>query len=846
MSKKHSSSDHIFINDTLVIIYAFDTEISVLERYSVGVGKNDKNLPTIPQFLRFKNKIDSFGPNENYKVEDIRDSLNINDLTDAIKKYPHINIATMYYIWFIENGYYAPEISIDDFVRTYKAGNFDQLLESNYKSFSNARIAYISISKYYKDVMSIYSKIQARVQNESVVYNKLLKAKPVELDEFVIEGTTEQFVLKFDDEVSLYEIFNLLRATELLPFLALSDGKKFTYKVYKNLKPLPEWLDVQHVSSFESIIYFYVLDTPDATNLEEDMYRIGSWSENHVIRVDSRGTTTYFGDIIEKLKKNIISKSLGSKTISDFEIIDQSRYETRGKFSILNQTFNRAVFAELMLNDPNFSYFLLADESKKSILDKKRFVFYHNTLASSKDVVTITMTDFITDKISHVDVRISRAKDENQIYQFMMIFKYLFGLYLEKIDSVINLYTGLCKKVNFKKYGRIIVEKHVDVKTGKRLKMLESHNPEAFKMGGYSSKCQPKRRQPYLVKKNELEKVKAKLASAEPKDLGKALEKHGLLNWPEGSDDWYACYPREADDDEKKHIWPGLINQKEKASNYYKYPSLPCCFIVDQITKKGAKAAKKSDVADEKDDDNFERPLSSNKNVPRGRYAELPYYIQLVTILSGYKPVEYRNKTFLPILRYGVVDSPSSFVHCMERAFNHKYSSLSLENKKAQVENILGKISEKDDDWLVVCRQEIYADSYSSIREKLLQKDNYIDPDLYVNLFSKYYDCNIIVFKVDKDYPKGEISLPNYASAYLSYKFNPKTETVVIIKTQNKGIYQCELVVKYENKDNSVKPYFKSEDKFVTTVFELINKVNKVYITSPDSDYVVYNPQIYL
>lgn len=845
MSKKHSSLNRIFINDTPITIYAFDTEISLLERYSIEAGMNNKILPTIPQFLKFKRKIDTFEPNGKYKVEDIRNSfsLNIKDLTEVIEKYPYLNVATIYYIWFIENKYYAPEISIDDFVRAYKVGNFDQLLKSN-KSFSNARIAYISIDKYYKNVLSMYSKIRSRVQKESIVYDKLLKAKPVELDEFLIEGATEQFILKFDGEVSLYEIFNLLRATELLPFIALSDGKNFTYKVYKNLKPLPEWLDIQHVSAFESIIYFYVLDTPDAIKLDEDMYRIGSWSENHVIRVDSRGTTTYFDTIIEKLKNT--SRNLGSKTISNFEIIEQSRYETRGKFSVRNQTFNKAIFAELMLNDPTFSYFLIADESKKSILDKKRFVFYHKSLDSTKDDITITMTDFITDKISHVDVRISRAKDENQIYQFMMIFKYLFGLYLEKIDSVINLYTGLFKKVNFKKYGRTIVEKHADVKTGKRLKLLELHNPEAFKIGGYSSKCQPKRRQPYLVNKNDLEKVKAKLASAEPKELGKELEKHGLLNWPEGSDDWYACYPREDDDDEKKHIWPGLIKQKEKASNYYKYPSLPCCFIVDQFTKKGAKTTKKTDVVDEKDDDNFERPLSSNKNVPRGRYAELPYYIQLVAILSEYKSVEYRNKTFLPILRYGVVDSPSSFVHCMERAFNHKYSLLSLENKKAQVENILGKIFEKDDEWFVVCRQEMYADSYSYIREKLVEKNNYIDPDLYVNLFSKYYDCNIIVFKVDKDHPKGELSLPNYASAYLSYKFNPKTETVVIIKTQNKSIYQCELVVKYENKDNSVSPFFNSNDKFVTTIFELINKINKVYITSPDSDYAVYDPQILL
>lgn len=426
----------------------------------------------------------------------------------------------------------------------------------------------------------------------------------------------------------------------------------------------------------------------------------------------------------------------------------------------------------------------------------------------------------------------------------MMLFKYLFGIYLEKLDFVIELYTSLYKKVNFKKFGRVIIEKHADVKTGKRLKLLEQHNPAAFKSGGYSSKCQPKRRQPYLVNKKDLEKVKLKMKSAEPKELGKELEKYGLLNWPEGSDDWYACYPREDDDDEKKHIWPGLIEQKEKASNYSKYPSLPCCFIVNQFTKKGAKMGKKSIVSEEKDDDTFERPLSSNKSAPRGRYSELPYYIQLIALSAGYKQVEYRNKMFLPILRYGVAEGLDSFVHCMEKAYNRDYSGMSLENKKVQVRKILDTISQKSDEWLVVCRQQMYSDTYDSIREKLGKEDTYIDPDLYVNLFSKYYDCNIIVFKIDRNHPKGELSLPKYAEANLFYKFNPKTETVVIVKTENKGIYQCELVVKYNS--GSVTPLFGNKDKFVIAIFEILNKINKVYITSPDSNYIEYNPQIYL
>jgi hypothetical protein len=883
----------IIINNRRIKIYKFDTPFSVLERYSSIVNSSKVRvekpyvLQTLPQFLRFTVDVQdiSFENNKNYEIEDIRDvrdlslDLFLKSIEVLLSTFINLQASSIIFIYIIEKGYGG--VSIEEFGRIYGDNELGEKLKKisstfriEGKVFSNYRITYISVGKYVSYVDSQSRKIQGRTKSEENVFDSLSKLKPIELNEFIIEGTIEEITLRFEKETSLYSIFDALSTSFIIPFIVFSDGNTLFYKIYKHIRPIAEWLDIGHRSDRTPVIYFYVLDEPENNNDRKnignignakdagDIYRGGIWLAshpsgilNHVIRVDSRGSVTYVRDILSKLKTHIF-----------FDIANETQYETRGKFSISNNTFNKAVFAALITNDSVFSHLLYLDERSKSILEKKRFVYYHdsqhinsassnsnNTNSTTLNTLTITMTDSVTETGSHIDVRISRAATENQIHQFMVLFSYMFSMYLQKKEEIINRYSKLYSNINFKKYERKITIKRTDIKTGKRLKLLEQHNPAAFKHGGYSSKCQPKRRQPYLVPKSEIENVKKKFKAAEPKEIAKELEKYGMLNWPEGSDDWYACYPRESDDDEKRHIWPGLIKQNPKASNYDKYPLLPCCFISDQFTKKGSKKASDSGAAEpESVEDVFDRPLSSNKATPQNRYAELPYYMQNIVKNAGYLQVEYRTKKFLPILRYGVIESLDSMVHCIERAVNEDYAIMNTDDKKARVRDVLDRLSKKDDDWLVVCRQEMYNYTYEDIRSELLNPGTYIDPDMYINLFAKFYDCNIIVFKMDDSHPKGDVSLPRFSKAYLSYKFNPKTETIVIVKVQSqrarvgtiRGVYQCELVVKYEN--GKVRYLFESKDKFIKECFDIFSKVNDVFITSPDDKYITYNPQIIL
>lgn len=835
----------IKINDIMVNFYGFDTHATVLERYSVSEKNVDSFLPILPQFLRFTNidENDNFEKNGEYEVENLGGKLKtmsvkelVANINDYKNNYPLLNNKTIVYAWIIASG--QLDMSIDDFTRYYKDQS-DYLYEAD-SSFLNARIMYISAKKYKTELDQAYQRTKNRIADEADIFKTLMNLNPVNTEDFVIEGTIEETHLIFDLATPLAVIFDNLIATDIIPFIAYSNGDTFIYKVYKDIIPLQNWLSITHKEDNTPFIYFYVTDTKNKATIEEIMYREGHWSTDHIIKIDARGIVTYFNDVLDQLKNS---------NVGNFKIIHENfNSETKGKFGIPNQHFNKAVYIDMISNNHIFSHFFMLDEQRKSSLEKKRFVYYYKfrEYVNASNSLTITMTD--SPILVKTDVRVSRAKSNKQIEQFILLFSYLTSLYNKNYQNIVNYYKKLYATINFQIYERKNIKAISDIKTGKRLKILETHNENVFKKHGYSSKCQPKRRQPYVITNDkDLDKLKQTLRDVTRKDLGKEFEKltdqeikslgeklskHGLLNWPTGSNDWYACYPREEDDDQKRHIWPGIIKHEDFEA--------PCCFITDQFSKKGTKIAQTVELKD--DGDAFDRPLGSNKLTPPGRYAELPYYLQIAALSAGYKTIEYKKKIFLPILRHGVMFGPDSFVHCMEASINHKYySKLSIEEKKIRVRKIINDIT---DELLVAGKQQLYDEDYEKIKKDLQNPNTFIDPDIYATIFAKYYDCNILVYKVDSEHQKGEVSLPRYSRIYLPNKFNPKGETVIIVKFQYDLKYQCELLIEYES-DNKIQYCFNESNLFAKNSFEILNKVNNVYtVTLDPPSSIKYVPQI--
>jgi hypothetical protein len=182
----------------------------------------------------------------------------------------------------------------------------------------------------------------------------------------------------------------------------------------------------------------------------------------------------------------------------------------------------------------------------------------------------------------------------------------------------------------------------------------------------------------------------------------------------------------------------------------------------------------------------------------------------------------------------------------MECARNERYNDYDLEKKKDRVKKILLRLSKMDDDFLVVAKQEFYDFSYDQIREYLRKENVYINPDLVINIFAKYYKCNILLFQMNKKYPEGEVVVPRNSIANLSYKPNPNYKTVIIIKhgNQSEWPYQCELIIKYLEKDKLIEYIFDNDDLFIKTLNKILGEARKVYTVTPNKNNVEYIPTI--
>ena len=142
---------------------------------------------------------------------------------------------------------------------------------------------------------------------------------------------------------------------------------------------------------------------------------------------------------------------------------------------------------------------------------------------------------------------------------------------------------------------------------------------------------------------------------------------------------YYSCDPREEDDKDKGHLWPGLT--KDDDGNL-----LPCCFKMNQYNKTSSLLykyinSKEEQIEPKKITSGVGYIKASNKALEPGRYGDLPYnWIKLLTFLGEEKIEKGKQKTF-PILLYSPIHSPDSFIHCMETATNDEYIYLSDQEK---------------------------------------------------------------------------------------------------------------------------------------------------------------------
>jgi hypothetical protein len=221
--------------------------------------------------------------------------------------------------------------------------------------------------------------------------------------------------------------------------------------------------------------------------------------------------------------------------------------------------------------------------------------------------------------------------------------------------------------------------------------------------------------------------------------------------------------------------------------------------------------------------------LGFNKQTPVGRYGKIPHYINFILKQSKMQEIERGKQKLYPIFRYGVVDSPDSFFHCLERCFNIAYTSqFTFEKRSRMVMDLRKKIAENKN-ILYAGKQECYDYSIEDMQNILLDKNAYIDPGLWLRVAEEYYKCNILLFQTCREYPYGAFLYPRYSKVCIHKDLYKDRPTIIIMKferDEEEDIrrYQSELFVKFntDKKIEGAKVTFKfnTSELFIQRFYE--------------------------
>ena len=832
----------IYINGNPFDAVIYDDDTSILQRYA------ETAPDTLPEYLRVSSDPVPISEGVRLEVTDVRDVLKATELRELAKgeemknlltEYPGLNKRDVALLWLHQH--YTDTDRLDVMLMEHESS----LRKIDRQKFYNTREVTELFRGYPKIVAEKRKELSKTLRRQTEVMKELDTVDAPEPGDFELEEVTLLISLALQNGVSLPDAFDALNVSRSIPFVHLRYRGGDWYKIYKHIIPPEEW--VNHDPSADGL-YFKILSVPysrlTSRGRMESLYSDGVWLENNNVEIEF----SVDAEIGESSVKKKFFDAIGDRL--EYRVLQERQLSVKGKFSVEDVLFNRAVFADMVTNSPTLNYFLFFNERiqdtkgpYRSAITKKRFGFYYepNQHYVLNTALTVIVTPYVSEEDNRqwVDVRVMRASNFQQANAFRVVFSKLLGVYQDDYQATIDLYSDLlpATKADFEKYIRKPRgKKKKDEKSGKRLVALKSKRPGVFRPG-YASECF-QAYQPYLI-----------TSEAKAEEVKRRYGEHKVMEYIDpttGKKDWYACEPREPGE-KGTHIYPGLRANKDKDHPRYReeVPFLPCCFTEDQYTKPGAilyktlraEELEAKDILKEAKIGDVGHILASNKRVGRGRFGQIPYYLSFVVKSAGYEEVEKGKQTFLPLLRYGVMDSPDSFLHCLEKAVTPGYSSLDKDGRIQSIRTVREKMAQMN---FAVARQELYDYSDAEIRELLLEEGNYLDPGLWVRLAEVYYDINIFIYQIDEAHPNGAVVIPRFSQAYLLRDISEAKRTVFIVKNEMASgdwPYQCELLVKFDQSAKRAKrfTYVFENDPLVEQAIRVLYDANSVSVVTPKS-----------
>ena len=382
------------------------------------------------------------------------------------------------------------------------------------------------------------------------------------------------------------------------------------------------------------------------------------------------------------------------------------------------------------------------------------------------------------DKNKTINVRVLKV---SSIANIKTISRYFLGL-LTRLKTQQSAIIEHYKNVGRDLPNPIFKNKGKSPSLSKRLTQLQDMDRPLF-TNKYSVMCQ-KEKQPIGIRGKRAvdEYLSGYLDEQKDKDRFKLKYSYGAKTKDQVmGDNWYVCIPPAT----SGFRYPYLKNTGEGER-----PLIPCCRKTDS------------------DDVGFKKPSEQGK-------------VSTSTIMLPDKILKNGVKGKLPLgikeawaddnniyLRLGVQKGPKSFLRCLSLALTQDISIV----QQKLVEEIKAFRT-----------QETFGYTPSQLEKIIENKNEYVDPCLFLGIAQNVMNVQIFLYAVTKKYLKGDLARPRTAFAYLTPLETFKHAMVIIIH-QNSKPPQCELIIRHGRQK-----LFEPNDLLVKTCKTILLRSSRVF-----------------
>jgi len=818
------------INNEEFKTYDLDSEQTIYQRIAA-------NMNTLPNFLYFPAgipTIEDFSIDQNIEVVNLIDIIkkgtDITSVYNEIKKYENKTIGTfsvrdiINYYTILNSNFtetYDQWFGYEEFAISSLKTNIEKILDEN-NNITDDELERIWKTKRNREE-TFNKEIEKNKELAIKTLNKFLqfdKIETLEYTPFKLEKITFEFEINVEDTSSILEIFNTIVLNKNIPFAATNNF----YKILKGFKPPIEWVNLfDRSTSFrdrskdinrETNIILKILEDKKIKNKDRYIDIIISMKDINTIKISTKYNKKYIST--EKIINNCLDILRTKKTPQN-----KKEVNVNGVYYMFEK-INRDAMLDMILNNPTISSLLSVNESSISTLYSVYIYFENSNLGkinlnltpikiSSKNIKPLLSSGIDDGKIpintNIIRIRITECDNINKIEDFQNLFSKLITLYKNNEEDIIKIYEDYNCPLDGNEE-----EDEEKIKVSKKEETdLHKIDPFIFdKKTKYTTSCGPFKRPKYLTN----EEAEIKIQEGKSENIIKfPKEEIEDISYPK----YYIC-------NNEPYIYPGLQENKYKETKEL-VPYLPCCFEVKQndkpeykdyyftddidktsiATSIGSRTTKSNYIVE-----NVKRPLD------RKIYGVLPPNLKKLFLMGDQKNIYYRE---------GMLDTKSSFLNCVMQA---------LETKKFTEKNdsvILGILNKKREELATdisagYCRQEMFDYNIDEIKNKIRNKEEYLDPKLFIRLLELHFDCNIFLFSIKND---GEFIIPNNLQCY--YKLKNNKRCIFIIENTNikDGYPRCELIIKHNPVKNVHTSIFDSDNSVSKVIYDAYSSYIKSY-----------------